>query len=132
MPGAAATTGAGALLDPVMGIPVPLLVGLVAGVAEAIGEMTGYAGGYGSSGLLETEAVYLRIRRRMKRSGVLTLFFLSSFPNPPVDVAGVVAGSTTIGIAPFIGGVLPGKVAKNVCLSAGGLARGEIIRHIIG
>ena len=34
MPGAAAITGAGALLDPILGIPVPLLVGVVAGVAE--------------------------------------------------------------------------------------------------
>ncbi|MCH8162138.1 MAG: hypothetical protein IIB88_09615, partial [Chloroflexi bacterium] len=47
MPGAAAATSAGALLEPVAGIPTPILVGLIAGPAEAIGELTGYAAGSG-------------------------------------------------------------------------------------
>jgi membrane protein YqaA with SNARE-associated domain len=130
MPGAAAITGAGAVLDPILGIPVPLLVGLVAGVAEAIGELTGYAAGYGGSALLEDRPVYPRVKGWMERRGVLTLFLLSCFPNPLVDVAGVAAGATKIGIPAFITGVLPGKIVKNIYLSAGGLAGGEIIRHI--
>ena len=130
MPGAAAITGAGALLHPILGIPVPLLVGLVAGPAEALGELTGYAAGYGGSALFEKRSVYPRVKRWMERRGILTLFLLSCFPNPLVDVAGVAAGATKMRIWQFTAGVLPGKFLKNVYLSAGGLAGGEIIRHI--
>ena len=130
MPGAAAITGAGALLDPVLGIPVPILVGVVAGVAESIGELTGFAAGYGGSALFAERPVYARVKRWMERRGILTLFLLSCFPNPLVDVAGVAAGATRMPFAHFVAGVLPGKFVKNVYLSAGGLAAGELIRHI--
>ncbi len=132
MPGAAAITGAGALLDPIWGIPVPLLVGLVAGIAETIGELTGYAAGYGGSPLFRDKPLYPRVKAWMERRGVLTMFLLSCFPNPLVDVAGVAAGAVKMRITGFLTGVFPGKVLKNIYLSAGGLAAGEIVRHFLG
>jgi membrane protein YqaA with SNARE-associated domain len=130
MPGAVAITGAGALLDPLFGIPVPLLVGLVAGVAEALGELTGYAAGYGGSPLFRERSFYPRVKAWMERRGVLTMFLLSCFPNPLVDVAGVAAGAVHMRVTSFLAGVFPGKVFKNIYLSAGGLAAGQILRHI--
>src|SRR3990170_4787889 len=65
MPRAAAIAGAGALLDPVLGIPVPIVVGLVAGPAEALGELTGYAAGYGGSALFRDRPFYPRGRGRV-------------------------------------------------------------------
>jgi uncharacterized membrane protein YdjX (TVP38/TMEM64 family) len=132
MPGAAAITGAGALLDPVWGIPVPILVGVVAGVAETIGELTGYAAGYGGSPLFREKSFYPRVHAWMQRRGVLTLFLLSCVPNPLVDVAGVAAGAVHMPISGYLTGVLPGKFIKNVYLSAGGLAAGELVRYILG
>jgi membrane protein YqaA with SNARE-associated domain len=132
MPGAAAITGAGALLDPVLGIPVPLAVGVVAGVAESIGELTGYAAGYGGSALFRDRPFYPRVQSWMERRGVLTMFLLSCVPNPLVDVAGVAAGAVKMRISAFFTGVLPGKVIKNIYLSAGGLAGAELIRHFLG
>lgn len=132
MPGAAAITGAGALLDPVLGIPVPILVGLVAGLAEAIGELTGYAAGYGGSSLFRDRPFYPRVQRWMEERGVLTMFLLSCVPNPFVDVAGVAAGAVHMPLSRYLLGVFPGKVLKNVYLSAGGLAGAEIIRHFLG
>lgn len=132
MPGAAAITSAGALLDPIYGIPVPLTVGLVAGVAETIGELTGYAAGYGGSPLLRDKPFYPRVRAWMQRRGVLTMFLLSCVPNPLVDVAGVAAGAVRMRMTSFLTGVFPGKVVKNIYLSAGGLAAAEIIRHFLG
>jgi membrane protein YqaA with SNARE-associated domain len=132
MPGAAAITGAGALLDPVLGIPVPLMVGLVAGVAETIGELTGYAAGYGGSPLFRDKPFYPRVRAWMERRGVVTLFLLSCFPNPLVDVAGVAAGAVHMRMSSYLSGVFPGKVFKNIYLSAGGLAAGQIARHFLG
>lgn len=132
MPGAAAITSAGALLDPIYGIPVPFTVGLVAGVAETIGELTGYAAGYGGSPLFRDKPFYPRVKAWMERRGVVTLFLLSCFPNPLVDVAGVAAGAVHMRPTSFLIGIFPGKVVKNIYLSAGGLAAGEIIRHFLG
>jgi membrane protein YqaA with SNARE-associated domain len=132
MPGAAAIAGAGALLDPVLGVPVPLLVALVASPAEAIGELTGYAAGYGGSPLFRDRPFYPRIRDWMERRGVLTMFVLSAFPNPFVDVAGVTAGAVRMPVAHFFAGVLPGKFIKNCYLSAGGLVGAELVRRLFG
>lgn len=132
MPGAAAITGAGAVLDPVLGIPTPILVGLVAGPAETLGELTGYAAGYGGSALFRDRPFYPRVHAWMERRGVLTMFLLSSVPNPLVDVAGVAAGAVKMPIANFLAGVLPGKVLKNMYLAAGGLAIAEVVRRLFG
>jgi membrane protein YqaA with SNARE-associated domain len=129
MPGAAAITGAGALLDPVLGVPAPVVVALVAGVAETIGELTGYAAGYGGSMLFRDRPVYPRVKEWMERRGVITLFALSAVPNPLVDVAGVAAGAVKMR---FFTGVFPGKVFKNLYLAAGGLAGAELVRYFLG
>jgi membrane protein YqaA with SNARE-associated domain len=129
---AASITGAGALLSPVLGIPVPILVGLVAGPAEAIGELTGYAAGYGGSPLFQKRSFYPRVKAWMERRGVLTMFVLSSFPNPFVDVAGVAAGAVRMRLTDFFSGVLPGKILKNIYLATGGWAAAELIRHLLG
>ena len=130
MPGAAAATSAGALLEPVAGIPTPILVGLIAGPAEAIGELTGYAAGYGGSVLFRDRPIYPRVKAWMLRRGVLTMFLLSSFPNPLVDVAGVAAGAVHMQLLRFFVGVLAGKIVKNIYLAAGGLAGAELLRRI--
>lgn len=132
MPGLAAVTGAGALLDPVLGIPVPILVGLVAGPAEALGECTGYAAGYGGSALFRDRAFYPRVQRWMARRGAVTMFLLSSFPNPLLDVAGVAAGAVKLDFWRFFTGVLAGKVLKNVYLASGGLVAAELARRLLG
>lgn len=132
MPGAAAIAGAGALLDPILGIPTPILVGLVAGPAEALGELTGYAAGYGGSGLFRDRPFYPRVKDWMERRGVITMLLLSSFPNPFVDVAGVAAGAVRMRLSRFFAGVLPGKIFKNTYLAAGGLASAELVRQLFG
>ena len=132
MPGAAAVAGAGAFLDPILGIPAPILVGLVAGPAEALGELTGYAAGYGGSSLFRDRSFYPRVRAWMERRGIVTMFLLSSFPNPLLDIAGVAAGAVRMRFGPFFVGVLAGKVFKNIYLAAGGLAVAELIRQLFG
>lgn len=130
MPGAAAITGAGAVLDPILGIPTPILVGLVAGLAETLGELTGYAAGYAGSGLFRDRSYYDRVQRWMERRGIITMFLLSSFPNPLVDVAGVAAGAVNMRLWRFLAGVFPGKVLKNIYLASGGLVAAELIRRL--
>jgi membrane protein YqaA with SNARE-associated domain len=132
MPGVAAIAGAGALLDPLLGIPVPIMVALVAGPAEAIGEATGYAAGYGGRVLFKERPSYPRVQRWMARRGILTMFALSAFPNPLVDVAGLAAGAVKMPLTQFYLGVLPGKLVKNFYLAAGGLAVGELVQRLFG
>jgi uncharacterized membrane protein YdjX (TVP38/TMEM64 family) len=132
MPGAAAIAGAGAVLDPVLGIPVPIMVGLVAGLAEALGEFTGYAAGYGGSALFRDRPIYPRVKGWMERRGMLTMFALSCIPNPLVDVAGVAAGAVQMRVWRFFVGVFGGKVVKNIYLSSGGLVAAEIIQRLFG
>lgn len=132
MPGVAAIASAGALLDPLLGLPVPVMVALVAGPAEAIGEATGYAAGYGGSVLFKERPIYPRVKRWMARRGILTMFVLSAFPNPLVDVAGVAAGAVKMPLTQFYAGVLPGKLLKNFYLAAGGLAVGELVQRLLG
>lgn len=131
MPGAAAITGAGAFLDPVIGIPAPILIGLVAGPAEAIGELTGYAAGYGGSVLFRERPFYPRVKAWMLRRGILTMFLLSTVPNPLVDVAGVAAGAVRMKLHHFFVGVLFGKIVKNIYLSTGGLVAADLIRRVL-
>ncbi len=130
MPGAAAITGAGAVLDPVLGIPTPILVGLVAGPAETIGEFTGYAAGYGGSALFRDRPIYPRVKAWMQKRGILTMFILSSFPNPLVDVAGVAAGAVHMRLRRFFIGVLAGKIVKNIYLATGGLVGADLLRRL--
>ena len=102
MPGVAAITSAGAVLDPVLGIPVPIAVGVVAGLAETIGELTGYAAGYGGSPLFRDKPHYPRVHSWMERRGMQTMFLLSCVPNPLVDVAGVAAGAVKMRMRGFL------------------------------
>lgn len=132
MPGAAAITGAGAVLNPVFGVPVPVLVALVAGPAEAIGELTGYAAGYGGHTLVRRRRGYARLHRWMERRGVITMFAISAVPNPLADIAGLAAGAVRMPLWHFFAGVLPGKCLKNLYLAAGGLAAGDLIERLIG
>ncbi|MGH2405248.1 MAG: hypothetical protein ACRDGN_12425, partial [bacterium] len=62
MPGGGLIFASGGLLDPVWGIPAPILVGLVAGFAESIGELTGYGAGLGGSTMLRERRIYKRIK----------------------------------------------------------------------
>ena len=81
------------MLDPVLGIPAPILVGLVAGLGDAIGEFSGYALGYAGGDALRHRAIYATFEGWMERNGLLTIFLMSTFPNPFFDLVGAAAGS---------------------------------------
>lgn len=132
MPGLAAIIGGGAFLDPVLGIPAPLVVGVVAGLGEALGEFTGYAMGFGSSAIVQERRVYRTIESWMSRNGFVTLMALSAVPNPLFDVAGVAAGTVRMPVRRFFLATLIGKTVKNVYAAGGGLAGVRIIEALFG
>ena len=90
----------------------PLLVALVAGSAETVGELTGYALGSSGPGMVNRGRLYLRMENWMRRRGWLVLFVLSIIPNPVFDLAGVAAGALRFPIWAFMGVIWPGKFIK--------------------
>jgi membrane protein YqaA with SNARE-associated domain len=95
----------------------PLLVGIIAGTAEAIGELTGYFLGYSGRGIVRRNQFFLRTEGWMRRRGWLLLLALSAIPNPVFDVVGITAGALRYPLWSFLGVVLVGKLIKFIALS---------------
>jgi membrane protein YqaA with SNARE-associated domain len=72
-------------------LPLPVVVGLVAGVGAAFGEMTGYLAGYSGRHVFERSRTYSRVEDWVRRWGTLTIFFMSVAPIV-FDLAGLAAG----------------------------------------
>jgi membrane protein YqaA with SNARE-associated domain len=89
------------------------LVALVAGTAEALGELTGYAAGFGGRGLMDEGRMYRQLKTWMARRGAVVLFLLSVIPNPVFDVAGVAAGALRYPIWKFLLVIWSGKCIKS-------------------
>ncbi len=116
-PAAASVLGGGALLDDFLGVPAWFWVGIVAGLGEAIGEFSGYAAGYGGRVFFEDRPSYARVRRWMERRGALTLFLMSTIPNPAFDLIGLAAGAVQMPMRRFFFSVLAGKIIKDMWLA---------------
>lgn len=95
----------------------PLLVGLVAGVAEPLGELTGYMAGYGGSAAIEDRQRFEQLKGWMQRRGFLTLLVLSAIPNPLFDVAGIAAGVLRFPVARFLVACWLGKTIKAIAIA---------------
>ncbi len=96
---------------------VPLYVGLVAGGAETVGELTGYFLGYSGRGVVGEGRVFQRLGTWMRRRGWLLLFLLAFLPNPVFDLAGVTAGALRYPLERFLAVVFAGKIMKFVGLA---------------
>lgn len=107
IPGVLSVCGGGLVLS-------PLVVALVAGASESLGELTGYAAGFGGRGFVERARLYQRMVGWMEMRGWLVLFVLSVIPNPVFDVAGVAAGALRYPIWKFLGVVCVGKFIKSL------------------
>ncbi len=95
----------------------PLFIGLIAGTAETVGELTGYFLGYSGRGVVSQGRLYRRLEGWMRRRGWLLLFVVSLIPNPVFDLVGVTAGALRYPLVSFLGVVLAGKLIKFVSLA---------------
>jgi len=131
-PAAASVVGGGAILNSYLGIPTFVLVGVVAGLAEALGEFTGYAAGYGGRLIFEERPEYQWLRRWMERRGTLTMFVMSIIPNPFFDIAGAAAGVVRMPLGRFFLAVLAGKIIKDIYMAAFGDFSAELLTGLLG
>lgn len=109
-----------ALVFAMGGILNPLLVGLVAGPAETLGELTGYLAGYSGQAVVENHRMYERLSLWMQRNGALTVFILSLVPNPFFDLAGIAAGVLRFPLPRFLLFCWLGKSIKTIAFAFAG------------
>jgi membrane protein YqaA with SNARE-associated domain len=103
------------------GILNPLLVGVVAGAGEALGEMTGYLAGISGKRIVESRDRYEKVQRLMDRHGGWVFFVLAAIPNPLFDIAGITAGVVRFPVWKFLLSAWAGKTIKAILFA--GLGR---------
>jgi membrane protein YqaA with SNARE-associated domain len=97
----------------------PLLIGVIAGSAEAVGELTGYLAGMSGKRVFDRNRFYLRFKNLFSRYGGLMLFFGSIVPNPLFDIMGVAAGSILYPVRRFVLIVFVAKSIKFTWIALG-------------
>jgi membrane protein YqaA with SNARE-associated domain len=116
-----------------MGGALPwLLVGPAAGAGEALGELTGYAAGFGGRAVIENQKAYARLERWMSRRGGITILILSIIPNPLFDLAGIAAGTLRYPLWRFLLIALVGKSIKTTLVAWGGSQSITLIEKLLG
>jgi membrane protein YqaA with SNARE-associated domain len=114
------------------GVFNPWIVGIVGGVSQALGELTGYMAGYSGHTLVEKNKTYERVDRWMQRYGVLTIFVMAVIPNPVFDVGGIIAGAMRFPVLKFLASCTVGKVIKNIGFALIGYYGTEALFRLLG
>ena len=111
IPSLAATCGAA-------GLDLNLIVvGILAGIGETLGELVGYSIGFGGQSVVQRRRIYKRARAWMVRWGIGVLLLLSIIPNPIFDFVGIAAGALRYPIRRFLIIVWAGKTLKGLIIA---------------
>ena len=104
----------------------PVSVAIVAGIAAAIGEMTGYLLGKSGRQLLPEHRWLHMTNRWMSRHGFATVTLAAFIPNPAFDAVGALAGALNYAPWKFCLACFMGKTAKFllIALAANGVFEG--------
>lgn len=94
-------------------------VGVVAGSAQTLGELSGYVAGLTGQGFARRSRYYPRVEEWMRRHGSIFLFFMALIPNPAFDIAGMAAGSTGYSVRKFLGVLFVAKSLRSVGIAYG-------------
>jgi uncharacterized membrane protein YdjX (TVP38/TMEM64 family) len=98
----------------------PMWVGLASAAGASLGELTGFAAGYGGSAVVERYDVYNRFRGYIERYGLIPVFVLATIPNPFFDLAGIAAGALRFPIWQFLAVVFLGNAVKMILVAYAG------------
>ena len=109
----------------------PVLVGLIGGLAAAIGELTGYAAGYSGRTIIKKRWLYTRLEGWMERWGSMTIFFLSAAPLF-FDLAGIAAGALRFPIWKFFIACWLGRTVLYLAIAWAGAMGLDWVRDFIG
>jgi membrane protein YqaA with SNARE-associated domain len=98
----------------------PPLVALAAATGAALGEMTGYAAGYGGRAVIPAGRTYERLKGWMERRGGITVFLLAAITNPFADVGGIIAGTLRYPVRSYLFYSWLGKMVKMLVIAYAG------------
>ncbi|MBI4336644.1 MAG: hypothetical protein HY683_02290 [Chloroflexi bacterium] len=97
----------------------PVVIAIVAGAGEALGELTGYLAGFSGRALVERYPLYRRLAGWTERRGGFVLFAFSVIPNPLFDIVGIAGGSLRYPLHLFLLIVFLGKALKDLGIAYG-------------
>ena len=97
----------------------PLLVGILGGTGQALGEMTGYIAGFGGQGFFQKGRYYQRINNWVERRGWVAIVILGLIPNPIFDIAGLAAGALRMPAWKFLAAAAAGKTIRAIAIAYG-------------
>lgn len=102
----------------------PLLLGILAGVGSAIGELTAYLFGNGVAQLLleKRKRDFEKYCEMIRENDFWAIFVLSFLPNPLFDVAGLAAGASKVHWARFLAFCALGRVLRFILFGYAGSA----------
>lgn len=112
-------------------LPSATLVGLIGGLAAAIGELTGYAAGYSGRAIVRKRRLYDRLEKWMKKWGSLTIFALSAAPLF-FDLAGIAAGALRFPTWKFFIACWLGRTILYLAIAWAGAMGLEWVRDLLG
>jgi membrane protein DedA with SNARE-associated domain len=109
----------------------PIILGLIGGIGEPIGELTGYTAGFGGQIALQRFKRYKQIENWMRRWGGPTIFVVSAIPNFFIKAATIAAGGLRYPLWKFFIFCWAGKTIKSLGFAFAGYGLFEGIRHLI-
>jgi len=127
LPSFAIVFAAGAMLN-------PLLVGIAAGIGCAIGELTGYAIGFGGKQALNRKHRKLleRTEAWAEKHGFFAVVVLFAATPMPDDIVGILGGALSYNLKKFFIASLIGKLALNLALAFAGFYGYAFILSALG
>lgn len=124
-PGIAVIFATGSVLN-------PFAVGVVAGLGEALGELTGYLAGASGRAVIADSERYEKLVQLTRRYGLFVVFALSVIPNPTFDLVGIAAGALRLPVAKFLGVCFLGKMIKSTAVALVGAGSLHLLNWVIG
>jgi len=109
----------------------PVLVGLVGGLAAAMGELTSYAAGYSGQAFVQKRRLYNRLEGWMKKWGSLTVFVLSAAPLF-FDIAGIAAGALRFPVWKYFIACWLGRTVLYIAIAWAGAVGLDWVLNLIG
>ncbi len=109
----------------------PLYLGLLAGVGEGFGELSGYTAGYGGQVALRRFKKYQKIENWMKKYGGPAIFLFSAIPNFFIKAATIAAGGLRYPIWKFFIFCWAGKTVKSLAFAFAGYGLFDGIKRLI-
>ena len=94
-----------------------IIVGVLAGLGETLGDLVGYSIGFGGQSVVQRRRIYKRARTWMIRWGIGVLLILSIIPNPIFDFVGIAAGALRYPMKRFLVTVWVGKTLKGLIIA---------------